>query len=296
MPHYSDDELLSSLVDCYNKHGKVTTTILNNDDEYPSGATYGYRFETLSEALERAELSDEASIARNRSKRTRGGYERDEIVSFVKDIAEDGLVTSKMISSSDGPSVPTIENNLDINRIKDIGDVISSVSFTTEAKMSISEKNSVDEGLKKANEENQYITFDILDNNEGYPTSREVKYYYNTLSNAAKKLSLDIHSKKEDVFSDYLNGKYVYVIKSSNGEYSVGSFSNVSYKRQLLSEEDFHSIILLANVENSAVDVEELVLEQVSESVEWENINGLLSESNIDVCCDNCGDIFEKKP
>lgn len=55
MPKLSDAQLIRSLRDCYNTHGEVTTTLLNDSETpYPTQVTYHNRFGGLYDARERA--------------------------------------------------------------------------------------------------------------------------------------------------------------------------------------------------------------------------------------------------
>ena len=188
MPQYSDDELLDHLVDCYNEHGKVTTQILNDDDRYPSGPTYGNRFESLAAALGEAGLSDEAATARNRQ---RNVYSKKDILLFVEDVSESGELTRRMIETADGPTVQTVLNNLDISSFDAIDSVVHAVTCVKERNRTIASKDLVDNGLLKADQENESITEKLLNENSEYPNVNEVDHYYGDLPTACRELGID---------------------------------------------------------------------------------------------------------
>lgn len=52
----TEEELLSELRECYEKHGKINRKIFNEDDEFSSGKTVYNHFGGFSQALEEAEL------------------------------------------------------------------------------------------------------------------------------------------------------------------------------------------------------------------------------------------------
>lgn len=126
MVDYSNEYLIEALQECKDKHGKITTQVLNNDNSLPSGPTYSYRFDSLADAARRAGLDDEADRMQTNRKR-RIGYSDDEIKSFIKSISYDGLVTPKIIDQADGPSTTTISNHLGSDTI--VGESIAGVDI-----------------------------------------------------------------------------------------------------------------------------------------------------------------------
>jgi len=57
MVKISDQELLDELERCYEEHGKVTATILNNSsNDYPTQPTYNNRFGSLSTAMDKVNI------------------------------------------------------------------------------------------------------------------------------------------------------------------------------------------------------------------------------------------------
>lgn len=291
---YSDDQLLQALRDCKQKHGEVTTTLLTKDDSLPSGPTYGYRFESLANALEKAGLTDEAKKARNRSDRKRGSWTKDKVIDTVQSISEDGKVTVKMLQSNDGPSRQTIVNNLDIDSIDELKEV-AGVEFTTERMMSISSKDDVKNGLLLADSDNDYVTHSLLDDDNEYPSMREVRYHYNTLTNTAEELGLDTGTRKRREISDFVDGSYIYIVELKDGSYQVGSSTSPSQAidrvHQNKSVIRVHSIVA---VDSDLYDVEKELVERVAEFDSWDNVVGKLSEERVKVDCDNCGDTFSR--
>lgn len=80
---YSDDELLESLKRCYKKHGEVKTTLLNEDSNFPSAATYYTRFGSLDKALKRAGINDSTSNSSGRP--TGNKYSDKELLNYLRE-------------------------------------------------------------------------------------------------------------------------------------------------------------------------------------------------------------------
>lgn len=59
---YTDSELLRQLERCEEKHGKVTTKLVNSDDSFAAASTFKQRFGTFSEAKQAASLDDPGQI------------------------------------------------------------------------------------------------------------------------------------------------------------------------------------------------------------------------------------------
>lgn len=254
MPHYKENELLQHLRDCKNKHGKVNTNILNNDDEFPSGPTYGYRFDSFAKALEEADLHDEASKARRRTKKT--PYSKNEVIEYLKEISEDGLITNRMIVSSDGPTVNTILRKFSIDSINKIENYTDEIYVTTERERKVEDKRTVTENLKRVAKENNKVTKNILNKEENYPSIDDINYHYGSLEEAADELGIDIHGctslkSIEPVF----NSIYIYVVDDDG--LVINYTSDITNKLSELSQES-------VSVER-IVRVKENVMKEVAE-------------------------------
>jgi len=262
MPHYSESELLQSLRECKKKHGEVNTRILNEDNDFPTGPTYGYRFESFSDALQKAGLDDEASKARRRTKKN--PYTEEDIISYIKNISEDGIITNRMIVVSDGPSVNTVLRVLSINSIDDIEDYVPDISVTTERKRCVEDKSTVHNKLLKVAEENSTVTKSILEENDKYPSIDDVNYHYGNLESAANKLDINIH-RYESIKSieSSLNSVYIYVVERNN-TFTVSYTENITDKLPKLSKE-FDSIERIVRVKDNAIEEIDSIAEELSE-------------------------------
>lgn len=288
MPHYSENELLQSLRECKKKYGEVNTRILNEDDDFPTGPTYGYRFDSFSDALEKAGLNYEASKARRRTKKT--PYTEDEIISHIKDISEDGLITNRMIVTSDGPSVNTVLRVLSIDNINEIEDCVSDISVTAEWERHVEDKSTVRNKLLTAAEENGKITKSILDRDDRYPSIDDINYHYGSLEGAANELGINIH-RYEPIKSieSALNSVYIYVVER-NDTFIVNYTTNITENLPRLSEE-FDGIERIVRVKDNTIEEMESIVDELSKygyNVEYERGREFVQ-------CDNCEERFSRQ-
>lgn len=211
MVKYTNDQLLESLRECYNKHGEITNQILNKDDELPSGPTYSYRFDSLHKAAERAGL-DEAASNVKKNEKIRNGYTKNEIVSHIKKISTDGRVTPTMIRSSDGPSPTATKNCFDVRSIFNIDvdgvDIVSSLEKPS--------KNELKEVVKSIDKKNEYVTRDDI---RQECKISYVKEYYGSVSNMFDELGVTTYVDYRNS-SNIFNGEmYLYCTELSNSYY-----------------------------------------------------------------------------
>lgn len=212
MVQYSNERLLEALRECKQRHGKIDTQTLNSDDSLPSGPTYAYRFESLADAAERAGLQDEAKQLRTNQK-LRTGYTDDEIVDFVKRIADDGVITPTMISESDGPSSTAVSDYLDVNSL--VGESVGDVDIISHTEYKRPDKEVVDEQLQKLSDET-VVTYSTI-RQTGISIS-DVKNYYDSIVEARDSLGLE-HPKNDNKLTIETPYEYVYVIERGEEMY-----------------------------------------------------------------------------
>lgn len=216
---YSKEELLNSLKKCKQKHGKVDYATLNNDSELPTGPTYDYRFDGgLQEALKEAGLSGEAKKAEERSKRSRGGYTREELINELEKIESDnGTVKSTMLggehpsarayaSEFGGWKKACKENNINHGKEKRL------------------DEQEVERILKEIDKKSEkWVKYEDIKEDDRIDKNDIIRNF-SSLSNAREVLSLTKPNKIP------FNGHYVYVLSFTKDKeecYYVGETSKV---------------------------------------------------------------------
>lgn len=230
MPQYSNDDLLDSLRECKSKHGEISHTVLNDDDNMPSGPTYSYRFGSLSAALDKAGLNNEAKSSRNREGKRTTKYTINEIITHLNDMSEDGEISRKMVVQSDGPTYQTICRHSDDSTLKSFVESNTGLDFVDEYKREIRDRDTIEEELKEADKQNRYLSISLLQSVSDYPSMDEVVYHFESLDSAGDKLGLTVYGSALDKYKDIFSEHYLYVLvvrQDGEDKFYVGETSNL---------------------------------------------------------------------
>ena len=263
MPYYSEDDLLDALKECKQKHGRVSITEINQDDDLPSGPTYTYRFDSLADALEEAGLQEEASMARNRA-RGKKSKPDEELLSVLEDVSKDGTITRKDIRVESDVSPATFRNRFGSleSAAEEIGlELVSSLD------RKVRSKNVVVDELESWDNP---ISYNALKTENGLPSRDEVKYHFDGLKDAAESLDLQLHnysarSSIESVFDKH----YVYVVSFDKDDercYYVGeTFSLLNRLGSHRSDYDNASVEKIVATDSPREDEREMSIEVARE-------------------------------
>jgi len=138
---YTDEELLDALSTCESRYGKVTTKLVDNEDDLPHSTTIGNRFVSFSRAKLEADIENTGQIHLTDSERTRIN---ESITDYQKDIMEGLLMGDAWINRPEGKNPHlSIEmvNNQFLSWVENIlDDVVSSFRMRATAEELV-EKN-----------------------------------------------------------------------------------------------------------------------------------------------------------
>lgn len=270
MVQYSNERLLEALRECKQKHGKITTQALNNDDDLPSGPIYSYRFNSFSDAAKRAGLDEEAKrIQKNKKKRI--GYSDKEIKEFLHSISDsDNTVSTKMIRQGDGPSEATIRNHINADSL--VGESVDGVEIVSQREYNKPDKEQVDSELQRIAADKDTVTVKDLHSSD---ISRSNLYtYYDSIQDARESLDIS-HPNKKGLSSIEQPHKYVYVIRIDDEIY-VGKSETPLQRIQQHNKNGRIALEKIIKVpeDREALDYEREVAMEMAREYETTNING----------------------
>lgn len=221
MVHYSDEYLLEQLRECKDRHGKISTQVLNKDDDLPSGPTYGYRFESLKEAVKKAGLDEEYKLMSE----GRGRNQPDEeiVKERVKEIAVDGEVCPSVIEEDQEITTSNVLSIVESSTL--VGETITGIDIVSTHKFTAPSKDEIDDIITKVDEKNDTFTKSKVYDTE--LTEKKLLYHYDSFEEAVEENDVEYNA-------DYNHGiirktveninqphDYVYTIRK-NGELYVG--------------------------------------------------------------------------
>ena len=213
MVQYKDQELLDALAKCKEKYGKITTQLLNNDDDFPSGATYSYRFESLADAAREAGLDDETkTLEQNIKQRT--GYTKEEIIESVEEGAEDRKISPTVINDETDVSASVVREIIGGSIVgKKIGDIdiVSHKEFkynTREEILSIANNIVESYGYLKKTELHRRVT------------PANIRKNFNSVKELADEVGAETYAEfRSQDDEELFKTKYVYVLSVEDGFY-----------------------------------------------------------------------------
>lgn len=269
MVKYSNEQLLESLVECKEKYGRITTQLLNRDDEFPSGPTYSYRFQSLSDAAKKAGLEQEAKKLKENSL-TREGYSDSEIVSYINEIEKNGLVTPKIINENNGPSSGVIANYLGKTSI--IGEEIDGIKIISSREYKQPSKETVSLALKEIAEEKGTVKNAHIRDSE--ISLSNVRHHYDSIRNAREELEISHTNQNTNKIKFPFD--YIYVIWK-NEEIYVGKSKNPLERiKSHMSKDNNIKLdrILKVPEDRDVLDYEREVAMDMAIEYETTNVNG----------------------
>jgi hypothetical protein len=188
MVHYSDKYLLEQLRECKKRHGKITTQILNSDDDLPSGPTYGYRFESLKEAVKKAGLDEEYKLMTEG--RGRNSPDKEFVEQRLKEIAVNGEVCPSIIEEDQEITTSNILSIIKNNTLT--GKTVNGIDIVSTHKFTAPSKDETDDIITKVREENDFVTKSKVYDTE--LTKKKLLYHYDSFEEAMKENDIE---KKE---------------------------------------------------------------------------------------------------
>jgi predicted GIY-YIG superfamily endonuclease len=240
---YSEKELIDYLKRCKDKHGEVKHQTLNRDNDLPSGPLYDNRFGSLEEALQEADMDAEANKAATRSKKSKGGYSKEELLKKLKELEEkNGFVEYKQLGKN-YPSKTTYQRHF--GTLKKACNE-ANVEYKTNKKPT---REKVKEELIKADKKSTTpVSYDDV-----AVSKNAIKNYFGGIVTARKKLGLQEFGDVE-----LFDREYIYVIifeKSGEQSFYIGKTENLNQRLKSHKKEGIDA----AEVSGEKLSVERII-------------------------------------
>jgi hypothetical protein len=95
---HTREKVIESIEKCFDKHSRITTTLLNEDDELLNSSVLYAHFDTISDAIESADINQDVD-------RVRSKYTEEELLDeLIRCKEEEGNTKTQTVDSRDGPS------------------------------------------------------------------------------------------------------------------------------------------------------------------------------------------------
>lgn len=268
---YTEQELLDALRECKQKHGEVSYSLLNNDDSLPTGPLYDYRFDSLPSALRKAGLDSEARKAEERSKSSRGGYSKTELLDKLQDVEEEFGYVNTTVLGGEYPSISPYNS-----KFGSLKEACRKAGVRYGKPKNIKERQQIVEELKEKDKKlDRPVSYEDIS-----VSKSRIKSLFGSISSAREELGLESYRNRLK-----FEGEYLYVIKfHKDGElaFYVGKSQNIEnrlsehFRENINSEEvsgENLSVERIVSTNSSDISERELSI-QIAQEYDTSNVYG----------------------